>query len=330
MSREILKIGIFYDGNFVNHVSDFYLFRHDVHSRLSLKGLQEFAINYISSKENISEDFCKIVESHVYRGRSTAKSADERDILYGERVFDDACMYDGITTHYSPVKKQRGKLIDKGTDVWLALDAYEACIQKDLDVIVLVSSDTSFKPLVKKLHGLGTKTLLLSWNLEWENEGEIQVTKTSRDLTEEVTWFIDVAKEFQNNSHHLKYLFVQKVDKELKDNQEQTIQRVSNRKSKPNDIRELDPLNQAPDVEFDPNNRIESEIQSIKNGYGFILYPPKNIFFHSKDIINCTFDDLEIGDAVEFQIATKSDGEAVAKQIKLLYSSDTDATEYKI
>lgn len=328
MNRKTLKVGIFYDGNFVNHVSDFYVFRHDIHSRLSLKGLQEFALNQIADKEGLNKEFCKIVDSHVYRGRSTAKSADERDLLYGERVFDDACMYDGITTHYLPIKKQRGRITEKGTDVWLALDAYEATIQKNLDIVVLVTSDTDFKPLIKKLHSLGAKTLLLSWNLEWENDGEMQVTKTSRDLTEEVTWFIDVAKEFENNSEYHKYIFVQKIEKDYKESFTQSIQKGRYSKSRAYDNRDSDYSNQAPDVEFDPENRIESEIQSIKNGYGFILYPPKNIFFHSKDLINCNFEDLEVGDAVEFQISNKPDGEAVAKQISILYASDKDSTEY--
>jgi len=322
MSNRTLKIGIFYDGNFVNHVSDFYVFRHSIHSRLSLKGLQEYALNQISLKENIDRNICKIVDSHLYRGRYTAKSADEKDILYGERVFDDACMYDGITTHYLPIKKQRGRTIEKGTDVWLALDAYEAAIQKNLDVVVLVTSDTDFKPLIKKLHSIGTRTLLLSWNLEWDLDGETQTTKTSRELTEEVTWFIDVASEFEMNTDNLKHIFVQKSDKET---QIQTNKPASTR-NKIQDNRDYDSTVQAPDVEFDPDNRIESEIQSIKNGYGFILYPPKNIFFHQKDLINCKFEDLEIGDAVEFQISNKPDGEPVAKQISILFASDDSDT----
>jgi cold shock CspA family protein len=169
--------------------------------------------------------------------------------------------------------------------------------------------------------------MLLSWNLEWENDGEIQVTKTSRDLTEEVTWFIDVAKEFENNSDELKYIFVQKAEKEYKESYTQNIHKGRYPKSRIYDNRDSDLSNQAPEIEFDPENRIESEIQSIKNGYGFILYPPKNIFFHSRDLINCNFEDLEVGDAVEFQISNKPDGEAIAKKISILYASDNDSIE---
>jgi cold shock CspA family protein len=219
-------------------------------------------------------------------------------------------------------------MIEKGTDVWLALDAYEAALQKNLDIVVIVTSDTDFKPLIRKLHSLGAKTMLLSWNLEWEQEGEIQVTKTSRDLTEEVTWFIDVAKEFLNNSEELKSIFVQKNDKEQKEGYQTSNYKTKYLKYKSYDTKDSDLSNQVPDVEFDPEQRVESEIQSIKNGYGFILYPEHNIFFHAKDIINCNFEDLEIGDAVEFQIYCKPNGEMVAKQISLLFASDEDSTQY--
>jgi uncharacterized LabA/DUF88 family protein/cold shock CspA family protein len=323
MTNNIFKIGIFYDGNFVNHVSDFYAFKNDVRSRLSLKGVQEFAINQISIKQEINKNLCKIVDSHLYRNRHTAKSADEKDIIYGERVFDDACMYDGITTHYLPIKKQKGRINGKGTEIWLALDAFEYAIQKKLDAVVLVTSDADFRPLIKKLHAIGTKTILLSWNLEWEHDGDTHVTKTSKDLIEEVNWFVDIAKEYETNKDELKYLFVQKNEKDSKDIQIQTP-KSRNYKTKIQEYKEAYLSDQAPDVEYDSENRIESEVQSLRNGYGFILYPPKNIFFHSKDLINCDYNSLEIGDAVEFQISMKPDGEPVAKQIKLLYASDID------
>lgn len=323
MNNKTLKIGIFYDGNFVNHISDFYLFKHDIHSRLSLKGLQELAIKYISTKENTDSALCKIVDSRIYRARYTAKSAEEKDILYGERVFDDACMYDGIVTHYLPVKKQRGRISENNTNVWLALDAYESSIHKNLDIVVIVSSDTDFKHLIKKLHSLGTRTLLLSWNLEWEQDGELQVTKTSRDLTEEVTWFIDVAQEFEKNSDELKNIFVQKGERDSKESSN-AINKTKLSKSKIYDTRDFDASEQAPEVEYDPSNRIESEIQSLKNSYGFIISAPQNIFFHSKDLINCNYIDLQVGDAVEFQISLKPDGEPIAKQIKLLVASASD------
>lgn len=325
LNQNFLKIGIFYDGNFVNHISDYYAFRHNIKSRLSLKGLEEFVINIISDYENVNPKFCKIVDSHLYKGRTTAKAADERDVLYGERVFDDACMYDNVTTHYLPIKKQNGRTQEKGTDVWMALDAYEITLLKKLDIVILVTSDTDFKPLVRKLHSLGAKTLLLSWNLQWEYDGEIQMTKTSRELTEIVTWSIDVSESIENNFDSTKCIFIPRGERDNKENQDDYASfnkfrpRTSTRLHKSRD----EEINNS--IEYDENNRIESEIFSLKNGFGFISYPPKNLFFHESDLMEgFLFDQLMEGDAVEFQIYTKPDGSLVAKNIKLLLSNKTD------
>lgn len=320
-NQKNLKIGVFYDGNFVNHVSDYYAFRHPAKSRLSLKGLEEYIIAEIAKRENLDATYCKIIESHVYRGRSTARAADERDVLYGERVFDDACMYDGITTHYLPIKVQNGRIQNKGIDVWMALDAYELTSVKDLDVVVLVTSDTDFKPLIRKLHSLDAKTLLLGWNFEWEGEGGPYISRTSRELTESVNWFIDVASEVNADAEGMKKIFVPRIEREYKENTEEYPSQAyssrykTSRYAKPEEA-------QSSDVPFDPDNRVESEILNIKNGFGFILYPPNNIFFHASDVMDGAFFQLEEGDAVEFQIHTKPNSEIVAKHIKLLFGND--------
>ena len=38
----ILRVGVFYDGSFLHHVSNYYKFVHERRQRLSMLGLQEF------------------------------------------------------------------------------------------------------------------------------------------------------------------------------------------------------------------------------------------------------------------------------------------------
>jgi len=314
----VIKIGFFYDGNFVNKISDFYTFRHDIKSRISLKTIQEYVLEKLADSKEQNSHF-RIVESHLYKSRLTAREADEKDLLYGERVFDDACMYDGITTHYLPLKIQNNRKVEKGVDVWLALEAYEISLLKKLDYVVLVTNDINFRPLVKKLHTLGVKVILLSWEIDWQSESDYFISKVSKDLLYDCEIFIDLAKEYQNNTDNLKHLFVQKADKESKD-----IYHGNKSTSKSQgfyDSRTYED-NSSVEIEYDEENRLESEIYSLKNGYGFITYPPNNIFFHAKDLLETNFSDIEIGDAVEFQIYTKPDGDIVAKHIKLLYAGD--------
>lgn len=323
VNNELKKIGVFYDGNFINHISDYYAIHHSIKSRLSLKGIEEFLLSEISEIEGVDKQYCKVVESHFYRGRITAKNADERDSLYGERIFDDACMFDGVNTHYLPLKRKNGKLQSKGINIWLALDAYEMTLLKKLDLVVLVTSDTDFKPLIRKLHSIGTKTLLLSWNIDSEEEA-YGMTNISKDLTELVTFYIDVADCIANDPEKTQKLFIPKVEKESYGNDYlSSSKNWTNKHSYYQKSYWTKDSRMNEEVEYDEENRIESEICALKSGFGFIHHTPNNLFFHSSDMFEgFSFNDLLEGDAVEFQIHTKPDGSLVAKHIKILFGGD--------
>ena len=70
-----------------------------------------------------------------------------------------------------------------------------------------------------------------------------------------------------------------------------------------------------------------SDILSLKNGFGFIKYPNNNLFFHSQDVEG-DFNDLEVGDTVEFTIEKNQQRQDVAKHVRKVdpyeLSDDTD------
>ena len=124
--RFLTRIGIFYDGNYFYHVSNYYCYGHPRKSRLSIPGIHDFIKRYVSLQENTSPAFCQIVDCHYFRGRLPAMEANERQILLNERIFDDILMREGIVTHYLPIT--RGG--EKGVDVSLALEALELTLFK--------------------------------------------------------------------------------------------------------------------------------------------------------------------------------------------------------
>ncbi|MEM1358845.1 MAG: cold shock domain-containing protein, partial [Bacteroidota bacterium] len=65
-------------------------------------------------------------------------------------------------------------------------------------------------------------------------------------------------------------------------------------------------------------DRLESEIFSIKNGYGFIKYPPNNLFFHHTSLENADFSELYVDDHVAFTLAHSSRGQLIATDVRLL------------
>jgi cold shock CspA family protein len=65
--------------------------------------------------------------------------------------------------------------------------------------------------------------------------------------------------------------------------------------------------------------KYQSEILSMKSGYGFIKYPNNNLFFYHEDVEDIDFNDLREGDEVEFTIANNSEGKSLAKNVRRIY-----------
>ena len=188
--ESLTRIGVFYDGNYFLHVSNFYNYFHPKKSRISISGLHEFIRSKVSEEEGNDVQSCQIVDAHYFRGRLNAQEASARGhMMYYDRVFDDLLMSECVTTHYLPVRSIHGTRYEKGIDVWLALEAYEMSMYKRFDVLVLIASDGDFVPLVRKLNTLGTRVMVLSWDFEYTTEeGQRMVTRTSQELLEEVTY----------------------------------------------------------------------------------------------------------------------------------------------
>jgi cold shock CspA family protein len=197
-NHKLLRIGIFYDGDYFRRVSNYYSGVHARRARISIEGLHNFVRARAAAEEGIDIKLAQIVDAHYFRGRMKAREAEERDILFQERVFEDVLMYEGVTTHYLP----KGPEGDKGIDVWLALEAFEMAIYKRFDVLALVAGDGDFVPLARKLNTLGTRVMLLGWDFSFtDSAGNLRETKTSQLLYGEATYalrmgeIIDAARD---------------------------------------------------------------------------------------------------------------------------------------
>ena len=184
-TQKLSRIGIFYDGNYFRRVSNFYSNSHARRARISIEGLHNFIRSRVAREEETDIKFTQIVDAHYFKGRFKAREAEERDILYQERSFEDVLMYEGVTTHYLP----KGRDGEKGIDVWLALEAFEMAIYKRFDVLALIAADGDFLPLVRKLNTLGTRVMLLGWDFSFtDNNGNLRETRTSQMLFNEATY----------------------------------------------------------------------------------------------------------------------------------------------
>ena len=179
------RVGVFYDGNFFSHISNYYRYQHDRQARISVKGLHKFIRHEVSDAEGVDARFVQIVDAHYFRGRQRAQDAQASGTLLGERAFDDVLTREGVVTHYLPLGPQG----EKGIDVWLALESYELAIYKRFDVCVLIAGDGDFLPLVRKLNTLGTRIMLLGWDFSYvDQNGRGHETRTAQTLIEEVSY----------------------------------------------------------------------------------------------------------------------------------------------
>ena len=301
-NQRLIRIGVFYDGNYFLHVSNYYNYVHERRSRISIRGLHEFIRTQISTESGVDVPFCQIVDAHYFRGRLAAAEASQRgDLLYYERVFDDVLMSEGITTHYLPIRGIGGRRVEKGIDVWLALEAFELALYKKFDVLVLIASDSDYIPLIRKLNTLGTQVMVLGWDFDYtDEEGNKYSTRTATDLLEEVTYPIPmhliIDSKVRKDEPLVNNLFVPKIKEKISTKSPESEEGEEN------------------ETNFNLEWH-ESNILSLKEGFGFIKYPPNNVFFHYTSLKDYDFNDLQIGDPVRFTLVEKEGGRLVALQV---------------
>lgn len=296
--KNFTKIGIFYDGNFFLHVSNYYQYYHAKKARISISGLHDFIRHRVAAEENTDVRYCHIVDAHYFRGRLRAQDAEQRDLLLKERLFDEVLMREGVTTHYLPL----GPDGEKGIDVWLALEAYELAIYKQFDVIVLVACDGDFRPLLRKLNTIGARVMLLAWDFEYTDRNGLQkLTRTAQVLLDEATYPVQMHQIIDDralrNDQQIMNLFLSQKD-------ETTVFGSFGNGPYGFNTPPTPPVIQS-------EVRSEGTIQSLKEGgFGFITPDDdmENIFFHFSEVKNRTFASLHVGDRVSYLLGRNDKG----------------------
>lgn len=284
--NKLTRIGVFYDGSFFSHVSNYYCYDHRRKARISISGLHDFIRDEVAQNEQADARYCRIVDAHYFRGRASAADAQERDVLYRERVFEDVLISEGVTTHFLP-SSSRG---EKGIDVWLALEAFELAVYKQFNVVVLVAGDGDYVPLVRKLNALGARTMVTAWDFKVsDGNGLERETRTSQFLINEVTYAV-------------------MMDRIIDDRSRANHPIVNNLFVVPSQPAMPRPPASKPTVVSE--ERQEGVIQTVKDGYGFITPDAggDNLFFHYTSMDGGEFNDLQIGEMVEFTLGRNDRG----------------------
>lgn len=335
-ASRLTTVGVFYDGNYFNHVSTYYKYSHARHARLSIAGLHRFIRSQITGapaedhappartdgrsslrRESAEMRRCQIVDAHYFRGRLAALDAAAKDSLLNERLFEDVLMKEGVTTHSLPLVRRRDQsLAEKGLDVWFALEAYELTLLKRYDVTVLVVCDGDYLPLVRKLNLLGGAVMVLGWDFTHVDEtGAEHQTVTSVDLLAESTYPLamhEIIEAAQPEDPLINGLFVDDGYRHHDFFQPPV----------PSSLGEDGAMHgTAAESPVSPERGPvrNGTIQTLKEGYGFINTESsaKNLFFSWADLRNVTFDGLQVGDQVGYFLGQNFKGECATDVHKL-------------
>ena len=85
LGNRALKVGVFYDGSYFSHVSNYYNYVHGHHRRLHIGGLHDFIKHMVADREGVTPNLCHIIDAHFFRGRFSARDANAQ-MERGERI----------------------------------------------------------------------------------------------------------------------------------------------------------------------------------------------------------------------------------------------------
>ena len=339
---KLTRIGIFYDGSYFAHVSDYYLYQHERGARISIQGLHALIRDEVGAREQTDARYCQIVEAHYFRGRFSADDARRYDAqradgdssLYRERKFEDALIKAGVTPHFLPLfANDDGRPPrEKGIDVWLALEAFDLARSKELNVVVLVTGDGDYVPLVRKLNGIGARVLVTAWDLRMtDRAGD---TRTAQSLIDEVTYPVMMGSIIDDRARRFDPLVVNLfVPKPAQGSRPEPPQPSSSEANAGENARTWQPRQQprfgVPEP-TDPSIRELGYIANMPIGreFGFIEADAggERLFFHQSWVEGSAFQDLQPGDRVQFTPdANPRDGRPVA--MRVVRQSDTPPPE---
>ena len=162
-----ISIGVFIDGGYYAKVNR--ALKAIESSIIKVRSLFDFICSRLARSEGVDPANCQITEAHYFRGRFRVKEAYDKHLLYNERKFEDTLIENDVVFHYKHLremeKEGEKQVVEKGIDVWFALEAYELSTFRKFDYVVLITGDADHEMLVRKLKALKIKTVLLTWNM---------------------------------------------------------------------------------------------------------------------------------------------------------------------
>lgn len=191
MNHAYKSIGLFIDGGYFAKINE--ALEEEFSLNINVTSLMELIRRQVCQLSDLSISECHITESHYFRGRYRVYEANNKHLLFSERKFEDSLIENDVIFHYKHLREiQRDgdiTIVEKGIDVWFALEAYELSIIRKFDYVVLITGDADHEMLMRKLKALKIYTILLTWDVS-----ENKTTSTAKLLKDEACTHIELGK----------------------------------------------------------------------------------------------------------------------------------------
>lgn len=201
MENEYKSIGLFIDGGYYAKINE--ALEESLSLNINVTSLMGFIRQQVCQLSKTDISVCHITESHYFRGRYRVNDANSKHLLYSERKFEDSLIENDVIFHYKHLREiqKEGSItvIEKGIDVWFALEAYELSTIRKFDYVVLITGDADHEMLIRKLKALKIHTVLLTWDIS-----DDRFTSTAKLLKEEACTHIEMDKLVMNDRELLK------------------------------------------------------------------------------------------------------------------------------
>lgn len=199
MNTSYQSIGLFIDGGYYAKVNE--ALKENYSLNIDFRQLLAMIKAQVAKLSNTPVSSCHITENHYFRGRYKVYNASDKNLLYSERKFEDTLIENDVIFHYKHLREvnKDGEtvVIEKGIDVWFALEAYELSLFRKFDHVVLITGDADHEMLIKKLKALKIETILLTWDVQ-ENSSTSKLLKDEACIHLEINRLVAEDKELLN------------------------------------------------------------------------------------------------------------------------------------
>lgn len=175
-----IRAALFIDGRYLTIINNYYRYASDRKKKFNFVSLIKNIHKLTSSSMSKKQEEIVFLHKHLYIG-----------LLDQEQEYfnlEDGAEYQkaGITCHTSRViKREDGKLSEKGVDTSLTIDAFELVALDEIDALVIVTGDADFIPLVSKTKKYMKDVFLFYWDINLGPDHRQNIS-TSGNLIREV------------------------------------------------------------------------------------------------------------------------------------------------